>query len=118
MCSSRYTKYLKVYLKSIICSVAVLEATNSYPYVAVSTVACVFEYESIGVLFIKCYQPVKDLPIAKQWFKFASAVVVVVTVLPKDLEYHLVLSPEHDPKLYEPNQNFDQVGKNNFVHLS
>ena len=42
-------KYLKVCLKSIICSVAVLDATNSDPYVAVSTVACLFEYESIGV---------------------------------------------------------------------
>ena len=42
-------KYLKVCLKSIICSVAVLDATNSDPYVAVSTVACPFEYESIGV---------------------------------------------------------------------
>ena len=37
-------KYLKVCLKSIICSVAVLDATNSDPYVAVSTVACLFEY--------------------------------------------------------------------------
>ena len=42
-------KYLKVHLKSIICSVAVLDATNSDPYVVVSTVACLFEYESIGV---------------------------------------------------------------------
>ena len=39
-------KYLKVCLKSIICSVAVSEATNSDPYVAVSTVACLFKYES------------------------------------------------------------------------
>ena len=42
-------KYLKVCLKSIISSVTVLDATNSDPYVAVSTVACLFEYESIGV---------------------------------------------------------------------
>ena len=42
-------KYLKVCLKSIICSVAVLVATNYDPYVAVSTVACLFEYELIGV---------------------------------------------------------------------
>ena len=40
-------KYLKVCLKSIICSVAVLDATNSDPYVAVSTVACLFEYWSM-----------------------------------------------------------------------
>ena len=42
-------KYLEVCLISIICSVAVLDATNSDPYVAVCTVACLFEYESIGV---------------------------------------------------------------------
>ena len=41
--------YLKVCLKSIICSVVVLDATNSDPNVAVSTVAHLFEYESIGV---------------------------------------------------------------------
>ena len=58
--------YLKVCLKSIICSVAVLEATNSDQYVAVSTVACLFEHESMGVWFTKCKQPVRDLPVAKQ----------------------------------------------------
>ena len=43
-------RYLKVYLMSIIvCSVAVLAATNSDPYVAVSTVACFLEYQSVGV---------------------------------------------------------------------
>ena len=42
-------KYLRVYLKSIICSAAVLAATNSDPYVAVSTVACFLEYQSAGV---------------------------------------------------------------------
>ena len=45
---------------------AVLDATNSDPYVAASTVACLFEYESIGVRFTKCKQPDKDLPVAKQ----------------------------------------------------
>ena len=43
-------RYLKVYLMSMICSVAVLAATNSEPYVAVSTVACFLEYQSTGVL--------------------------------------------------------------------
>ena len=33
-------RYLKVFLMSMICSVAVFAATNSEPYVAVSTVAC------------------------------------------------------------------------------
>ena len=28
-------------------------------------------------------QPVTDLPVAKQWFKFVSTVVVVVTGLPR-----------------------------------
>ena len=43
-------RYLKVCLMSMICSVAVLIATNSDPYVAVSTVACFLEYKSTGVL--------------------------------------------------------------------
>ena len=42
-------RYLSVYQRSIICSVAVLAATNSEPYVAVSTVACFLEYQSVGV---------------------------------------------------------------------
>ena len=37
-------RYLKVCLMSMTCSVAVLAATNSEPYVTVSTVACVLEY--------------------------------------------------------------------------
>ena len=41
--------YLKVHLMSMICSVAVFTATYSEPYVAVSTVACFFEYQSTGV---------------------------------------------------------------------
>ena len=36
-------RYLSVFLRSMICSVAVLAATNSEPYVAVSTVACLSE---------------------------------------------------------------------------
>ena len=32
---------------------------------------------------MKCRQPVTDLPVAKQWFKFASTVVAVVTDLPR-----------------------------------
>ena len=75
-------RYLKVCLMSMICSVAVLAATNSKPYVAVSTVACVLEYQSTGVLLIKWRHQVKDLPVAKQWFKLASMVVMVVTALP------------------------------------
>ena len=43
-------RYLSVYLISMICSVAVLAATNSDPYVGVSTVACFLVYhQSVGV---------------------------------------------------------------------
>ena len=45
-------RYLSVFLRSMICSVAVLAATNSEPYVAVSTVAYLFKYQSIGVVLI------------------------------------------------------------------
>ena len=62
-------RYLKLCLMSMICSVAVLAATNSEPYGAVSTVACFLEYQSTGVLLTKWRHPVKDLPVAKQWFK-------------------------------------------------
>ena len=65
-------RYLKICLMSMICSVAVLAATNSEPYVAVSTVACFLEYQSTGVLLTKWRRPVKDLPVAKQWFKLVS----------------------------------------------
>ena len=43
------SRYLIVYLISMICSVADLAATNSDQYVAVSTVACFLEYQSVGV---------------------------------------------------------------------
>ena len=43
-------RYLSVFLRSIICSVAVLAATNTEPYVAVSTVACLLENQSVGVV--------------------------------------------------------------------
>ena len=36
-------RYLSVFLRLMICSVAVLAATNSETYVAVSTVACLFK---------------------------------------------------------------------------
>ena len=75
-------RYLKVCLMSMICSVAVLTATNSEPYVAVSTVACFLEYQSTGVLLTKWRHQVKDFPVAKEWFKLACMVVVVVTASP------------------------------------
>ena len=54
---------------SMICYVAVLVATNSEPYVAVSTVACFLEYQSTSVLLTKWRHRVEDLLVAKQWFK-------------------------------------------------
>ena len=67
---------LKVCLMSMICSVAVLAATDSEPYVAVSTVACFLEYQSTGVLLTKWRHQ------AKEWFKLACMVVVVITSSP------------------------------------
>ena len=59
-------RYLKVCLVSMICSVAVLVATNSEPYVAVSTLTYFLKNQSTGVLLTKWRHPVKDLPVAKQ----------------------------------------------------
>ena len=78
-------KYLNVSLRSIICSVAVLAATNSEPYVAVSTVACFLEYQSVGVWLQMWGHAVRDAPVARQWSRLASSVVVVVTDLPRGL---------------------------------
>ena len=58
--------YLRVYLKSIISSVAVLAATKSDPYVAISTVACFLEYQSVGVWLQKWRHAVSDAPVARQ----------------------------------------------------
>ena len=41
-------RYLSVFLRSMICSVKFLAATNSELCVAVSTVACLFENQSVG----------------------------------------------------------------------
>ena len=45
---------LSVFVRSIICSVAVFADTNSEPYVAVSTVACLIDNQSDGVALTKC----------------------------------------------------------------
>ena len=108
-------RYLKVCLMPMICSVAVLAATNSEPYVAVSTVACYLEYQSTGVLLTKWRHPVKDLPVAKQWFKLASMVVVVVTASPSDLACHQEGFLGHYHIQSMSNQNLDQVERNSQV---
>ena len=77
-------RYLKVCQLSMICSVAVFAATNSEPYVAVCTVACFLEYPSTGALLTKWRQPVRELPVAEQWFRLACMVVVLTTDSPTD----------------------------------
>ena len=78
-------RYLSVFLGSMICSVAVLAATNSEPCVAVSTVACLFQYQLIGVVLMKCNTAVTDFPVTPSWSKLPSKKVVVITLLPSAL---------------------------------
>ena len=68
----------------MICSVAVLAATNSEPYVAVSKVAYLFENQSVGVL-TKCNTAVTDFPVTMSWSRFASKNVVVISLFPNGL---------------------------------
>ena len=56
-------RYLSMFLRSMICSVAVLAATTSEPNVAVSTAACLFKYQSIGVVLMKCNTAVTYFPV-------------------------------------------------------
>jgi hypothetical protein len=56
--------------------------TNSDPYVAVSTVPCFLEYQSIGILFSKCRHPVTDLPVIMQWYRLASTYEDIVKKVP------------------------------------
>ena len=60
-------RYLRVFLRSMICSVAVLAATNSEPYVAVSTVACLFENQCVWVVLTKCNTAMTDFPHGVGW---------------------------------------------------
>ena len=66
----------------MICSVAVLAATNSEPYVAVSTVACLFENQSVGVVLTKCNTAMTDFHVTMSWSRLASKNVVVITLFP------------------------------------
>ena len=69
----------------MICSVAALAATNFEQYVAASTVACLFEYLSIGVVLMKCNATVTAFPVTISWSRLASEKVVVITLLPSGL---------------------------------
>ena len=78
-------RYLNVFLRSIICSVAVLAATNSEPYVTDSTVACLFKNESVAVVLTKCNIAVTYFPVTISWSQLASRNVVVITLFPNGL---------------------------------
>ena len=54
-----------VYLRLMIWSTGVLAATNSEPYVAVSTDACLFENQSPGVELMKWRTAVTDFPVVR-----------------------------------------------------
>ena len=57
---------------STIWSTAILSAANSDPYVALSTVACLLEYQSVGVPLTMWRMTATALPVTKSWCKFAS----------------------------------------------
>ena len=65
-------RYIRVYLRLTIWSTAILAATNSDPYVAVFTVACLLEYQSVGVPLTMWRMAVTALPVTKSWCKIAS----------------------------------------------
>ena len=60
--SSKLTpSILRQYLMAMICSMVILDATSSDPYVDVSTVFCLLDTHRIGVLFRRRIIPVTDL---------------------------------------------------------
>ena len=65
-------RYIRVYLRSTIWSTAILAVTKSDPYVAVSTVACHMEYQSVGVPLRMWRMAGTALPVTKSWCNFAS----------------------------------------------
>ena len=66
-------------------TVAVLAATNSEPYVTVSTVTCHFENQSVGVVLTKCNTAVTNFPVTMSWSRLASKNVVIITLFPNGL---------------------------------
>ena len=59
--------------------------------------------------------PVKDFPVAKQWFKLASTVVVVVTALPSGSGMSSGRISWTSPYTEYVSQNLDQEGRNSQV---
>src|SRR5687767_14872272 len=81
---SKFTPNMyKQYLKAMICSIAILDATISDPYVEDSTVFCRLESHDTGVLFNNITIPVTDLLVTWSLAWSASTYVVIVHKLPK-----------------------------------
>ena len=78
-------KYLSVFLRSMILLCCIFAATNSEPYVAVSTVACHLKNQSVGLVLTKCNTPVTDFPVTMSWSRLASKNVVAITLSPYGL---------------------------------
>ena len=78
-------RYLSVFSRSMICSVAVLAAPDSQPYVAVSTVPSLFKTQSVGVVLTMCNTAVTNFPVTMSWSRLASRNVVVITLFPNGL---------------------------------
>ena len=62
--------YLSVFLRSMTCSVAAWAATNSEPYVAVSTV--VVSSKTSLLVLTKCNTAVTNFPVTMSWSRLAS----------------------------------------------
>ena len=74
-----------MFLQSMICLVTVRAATNSEPFLAVSTVPCCFDYQSIGMILMKCNTAVTDFPVTMSCSKLASRIVEDITQFPSGL---------------------------------
>ena len=73
-------RYLSVFHRSMICTAAVLAATNREPYVAVCTVAWLFKNQSVGVVLTKCNRAVTDIPVKMSGSRLESKNVMVITL--------------------------------------
>ena len=74
------TALLSQNMYALVSSVAVLAATKSDSYVAVSIVSCLFKNQSVGVVLTECNIAVTDFPGNMSWSRLASKNVVVITL--------------------------------------
>ena len=74
----------------MICCVPVLAATNSEPYVAISTVVCLLEKQSVGVVLTNT--AVTDFPVTMLWSRMTSKNVVFITLFPSGLDISFGIS--------------------------